>query len=513
MRPAGSLLLCTAACHGAFIKRGNWQKPKSAPVDYDEASPYQSYRNESYDWDAAKQRVLDHAMRDVARYAIDESHKATKLALRSALLDKTHAIWILQGRLFVHKAYLGEMKRELHLRFMNSVLRKKSELIKNTVYTFDEGASGPSHDCDPHLPKLVIAKKNGEKQCGILVPNPYFGDLYRNWERERSALVALGRRRKWENRRPQLFWRGKIRGREAVINKERDCSREAGNYARLQAASLTAHDAKKFDVRTNTCRPRPIRSLSQDLCRKLLPQNDDLAAIRDSGCKAVQGRFMNHGKFNTFQFLLDLPGSTTGSYSRNLNHLWLLGAVVVFWSGPLLEPGGALQWYSAGLRDGRTHVTVNVSTAKATLNAIYDHVAWRNELLENSRGVADNLLCGECMGSYMTTVLTSLRQRLPLLDSALNQRTTHSANATLAELLQRENCARHFAAGLVEVVRGTPRNRREPGWSVTWRTAATGAAACDLLGALAAPFRDPKMNAMGRRGGAHIRERVPLSSA
>ena len=53
-----------------------------------------------------------------------------------------------------------------------------------------------------------------------------------------------------------------------------------------------------------------------------------------------------------------------------------------------------------------------------------------------------------------------------LLDSALNQRTHHTANATLAELLHRENCARHFAAGLVEVVRGT-RNRREPGWSIT----------------------------------------------
>ena len=33
-----------------------------------------------------------------------------------------------------------------------------------------------------------------------------------------------------------------------------------------------------------------------------------------------------------------------------------------------------------------------------------------------------------------------------------------------------------------------------------------------LWPALAAPFRDPKMNAMGRRGGAHIRERVPLAS-
>ena len=106
MRPAGSLLLLyAAACHGAFIKTGRWQKPKSEPVDYDRPSPYQSYRNETYDWDAAKRRVMDHAMRDVARYSIDESHKSTKLALRSALLDKTHAIWILQGRLFVHKAY------------------------------------------------------------------------------------------------------------------------------------------------------------------------------------------------------------------------------------------------------------------------------------------------------------------------------------------------------------------------------------------------------------------------
>jgi hypothetical protein len=29
---------------------------------------------------------------------------------------------------------------------------------------------------------------------------------------------------------------------------------------------------------------------------------------------------------------------------------------------------------------------------------------------------------------------------------------------------------------------------------------------------LAAPFRDPKMSAAGRRGGARVRERVPLAS-
>ena len=501
MRYASVLL--TAVCTHAF-----WQKPKSAPVDYDQVSPYGVYANATYDWGAAKRRVLAHALRDVGRYNINETPQSAKLAVRSALRDKTHAVWLLQGRLFVHKAYLGEMKRELHLRFMSSVLRKKT--VGNTVYAFDEGASGPSKACDPHLPKLVIAKKGGDRQCGVLVPNPYFGDVYRTWERERAALVALGKRRRWENRRTQLFWRGKIRGRESVVAKERDCLREAGNYARLQASSLTALDPQVFDVRATSCRPRPIRSVSSDLCRKLLPQNDDLAKIRDSGCRAIQGRFMNHGKFNTFQFLLDLPGSTTGSYSRNLNHLWLLGAVVVFWSGPLLEPGGALQWYSAGLEDGQTHVSLNVTTAKATLSRIRSDVTWRDALVTNARGVADELLCGECLGSYVSTVLLALRQRRPRLDAALNQHAQHASNeTTLADLLHGENCARHFAAGLVEVVRGTPRNRREPGWSVTWRTAATGGAACDFLGALAAPFRDPKMSPAGRRGGARVRERVP----
>ena len=164
MRPAGSLLLC-AAVQAAFT-RGRWRKPISEPVDYDRASPYQSHRNETYDWEAAKQRVLDHAMRDVARYAVDESHKSTKLALRSALLDKTHAIWILQGRLFVHKAYLGEMKRELHLRFMHSILKRHASAkqgLGNFVYAFLEGASGPTA-CDEHLPSLVIAKKKGDHQ-------------------------------------------------------------------------------------------------------------------------------------------------------------------------------------------------------------------------------------------------------------------------------------------------------------------------------------------------------------
>ena len=92
-----------------------------------------------------------------------------------------------------------------------------------------------------------------------------------------------------------------------------------------------------------------------------------------------------------------------------------------------------------------------------------------------------------------------------LLDSALNQRTLHTANATLAELLSPGELRAALRRGFGGSGGGTLPGRREPGWSITWRTAATGAAACDLLGALAAPFRDPKMSAAGRRGGARVR--------
>ena len=38
-------------------------------------------------------------------------------------------------------------------------------------------------------------------------------------------------------------------------------------------------------------------------------------------------------------FVLNLPGQTTGSYSRNLNHLWATGAVVLLWDASFVE------WY------------------------------------------------------------------------------------------------------------------------------------------------------------------------
>ena len=51
----------------------------------------------------------------------------------------------------------------------------------------------------------------------------------------------------------------------------------------------------------------------------------------------------------------------------NLNQFWLLGAVVA-WAGPSWSR--RRRQYAGRAEGRRTHVTVNVSTAKATLDAI-----------------------------------------------------------------------------------------------------------------------------------------------
>ena len=46
-------------------------------------------------------------------------------------------------------------------------------------------------------------------------------------------------------RNPRAMWRGKISGKGHHFE---DCYKEAGNYARLQAAELTRSAPRDFDV-------------------------------------------------------------------------------------------------------------------------------------------------------------------------------------------------------------------------------------------------------------------------
>ena len=69
-----------------------------------------------------------------------------------------------------------------------------------------------------------------------------------------------------------------------------------------------------------------------------------------------------------YKYLLNLPGSTHGSYSRNLNHLWALGSVVLQWTMD------AREFYYPALVAGQQK-GAKIATSKAPISVVF-HSFW-----------------------------------------------------------------------------------------------------------------------------------------
>ena len=53
--------------------------------------------------------------------------------------------------------------------------------------------------------------------------------------------------------------------------------------------------------------------------------------------RALDTEIREDAYYTKFKMLMHLPGSTTGSYSRNLNKLWACGSVVLYWAHSAYE--------------------------------------------------------------------------------------------------------------------------------------------------------------------------------
>ena len=71
-----------------------------------------------------------------------------------------------------------------------------------------------------------------------------------------------------------------------------------------------------------------------------LPQ---VLANLDRALERAKERYYKEQDYANFKMLFHLPGGTTGSYSRNLNHLWGVGGVILYWDHL------AYEHYTAGL--------------------------------------------------------------------------------------------------------------------------------------------------------------------
>ena len=400
----------------------------------------------AYDWTSARLRVFQVLNRSIEFYAKEIKMRDFSASnLLREYLQKSGAVWIVDGKLYVHENFLKGEKGRLHLRFMQSILSDRKwrineraakylEQLKNEkkiVYSFSTGSTGElPFDC---IPTFVIAKKHPHPR-GILFPNPYFNNLS-TWDDEMSYLMSIADKKYWDSRIHRVFWRGQLTSREMT-----NCESCSGRFARLSASVLTVTNPNLFDVRATSCLVRWNPTFCADVYNYT---QSEIEALGD--CTPLNGEFVPHENFSDYSMFLDLPGGSRGSYSRNLNHLWLMGGVVFIWTGPMMLKDGAEQWYSPALKDKHTHRVIDRETAKFTVLDVLNNPEERKYLVANARGVARRFLCADCLVEYALTALMGVEHHIPALSTLLNhpsERQAGKIREILKEICQKEKWVR-----------------------------------------------------------------------
>lgn len=285
--------------------------------------------------EAMRGRVLSELRR-----SMDEYPTADVSSFFSDCWNK--AILVVENRVFVsaHHVNLNKHKAKYHLEFLLSLVSS----LPNFVYLFEESAKGTVGDerkCvekSAKLPIVVIAKQHGYRQHGILAPNPYF----RNITSFSSSKTKMKKESvSWSLRDDRCVWRG------SVIAK--DCKQDFGNHARFCAVVRASQRPDLLDAKAvGHFEPRQVE------CEHLAYDSHMRASVNRSSLFLTD--FMDPNQFSTYKYVLNLPGVMGGSYSRNLNHLWSTGAVVLLWHGHHVE------WYYPALRTNETHLEVGCDT-------------------------------------------------------------------------------------------------------------------------------------------------------
>lgn len=339
--------------------------------------------------------VLRELERSVSSYPARASAEDAFELVRAYATDlKNETLFIISNRIFAYRSFLHVSKRRKHAASLLSMARM-GWALPNAAYAYNAASTGDLTEfARTDLPVAVISKKFGYFQPGIMVPNPFFaeGDMA-SWGRHCRELARSAAERPWPSRDPRLFWRGN------VGNHVNDSLRDSGNFARLSALTLTAKNSSNFDVKCRVCRPLNESLHYDEAMRRLVRLR--MQGVRDE-------TFVDQKDYSRYQMLLNLPGTTAGGYSRNLNHLWILGSIVVQWNTTVVE------FYTPGLKEGHTHVVIDQNNALEAVLAARDDRVQARRLRDSARRVHDTFLCPACQTRYTIDFLNALRNRFGL---------------------------------------------------------------------------------------------------
>ena len=136
---------------------------------------------------------------------------AAAAVLRAVLRSRDDFLLVLRNRVFVDRAFLTKSKHAAHAAFVASAAKRIR--LDNVAYRFLAGTRGVKRSSCRPVPTAVIAKVGGHRQCGALVPNPYFGPDLDAWDVAEDVVP-------FATRSSKALWRGNI--------SSRPCDKDSG---------------------------------------------------------------------------------------------------------------------------------------------------------------------------------------------------------------------------------------------------------------------------------------------
>lgn len=222
----------------------------------------------------------------------------------------------------------------------------------------------------PAAPSLALA--NSDEHAEVPMPNPYF--LTPGvWGEIRHKLRELAKQQPFHNRTTLAFYRG-------------SCSAYPGSLPRVELAVI---NDTVLDVGI-------VGRCDNGSWSKAIP------AHREMLTKARVASFAKFHQYVRHKYLVHMPGAAKGSYSRNLQFMLGLGAVVLVWDHPYYE------FYYDWLEEDKHYVAVNASNIVSKvrrLNANLDRAA---RIARNTAVWFDKHLHADFLQQYWWTLLTEL---------------------------------------------------------------------------------------------------------
>eukprot|EP01138_Halocafeteria_seosinensis_P005966 gb/GECG01006098.1/.p1 GENE.gb/GECG01006098.1/~~gb/GECG01006098.1/.p1 ORF type:complete len:430 (+),score=18.58 gb/GECG01006098.1/:1-1290(+) len=290
--------------------------------------------------------------------------------LQMGRVDHCELVLIRKGQIQITRTiperFVGEPRKRLRLiGLLRKVLRLHPLNVPEVMFAVNL-YSFPCDHVESPASAPVFSMARSEKYRDVLYPNPYFVHFFQ-WREEMLRYSVP-----WDRRYPVALWRGSCMGSE-------------GSNPRVEMVTLANHSRGLVDAAfTSRC------SLSS------WPQEHRKSIGSLPVKSAVSFSYMAN-----FKYLIVMPGAQAASYSKALQYLSTLGAVVMLWENDIFE------FYYHRLIPGHHFLKVSRSNIIQTVQLLRANDSYAKFLAGNMREWVEQNLDTNRVVTYFRDVFSA----------------------------------------------------------------------------------------------------------